>query len=43
MVTLRNCKVAIIPLAGTANEFPFATEIGAPIHVPHIHLTGEPA
>ena len=35
--------MAIKPAAGTANELPFAMEIGAPIHVPHIHLTGVPA
>ena len=29
----------MIPFAGTVNEFPDATAIGAPTQVPYIHLT----
>ena len=43
MITLCNWMDALIPPEVTENEFPLATEIGAPVQMPNSHLTGDPA
>ena len=43
MITFCNEAVTLIPPDATENEFPLATEIGAPVHTPNSHRTGVPA
>ena len=43
MITFCNEAVTLIPPDATENEFPLATEMGAPVQEPNSHRTGDPA